>query len=151
MSSTDVLIDANENIRMLAQRLGWLIPKFNDVDHKEVGIGKWLLEYESIKSTALKAIAEHDKTYRDAFDSPAARKYPLKFNALISGGYLNYNTQLLRFRIRIGILDEIIDGLLREILDRGIALKALEKEAIEKAVKGTFEKTKEISEGMMYQ
>ena len=56
MSSTDVLIDANENIRMLAQRLGWLIPKFNDVDHKEVGIGKWLLEYESIKSTALKAM-----------------------------------------------------------------------------------------------
>ena len=45
----------------------------------------------------------------------------------------------------------------KEIMDRGITLKALEKKAIEKAVKDTFEITKEISkitkeiEGMMYQ
>jgi hypothetical protein len=127
MSSTDVLIDANENLRMLAQKLGWLIPKFNDVDHKEVGIGKWLLEYESIKSNALKAIAEHDKAYKEAFDSAAARKFPARFGALMSSCFFNYNTQLLRFRTRIGVLDDIVDGVLKEIMDRGITLKALEK------------------------
>ena len=142
MSSTDVLIEANENLRVLAQRLGWLIPKFNDVDHKEVGIGKWLLEYESIKNTALKAIAKHDKAYKEAFDSTAARKFPARFGALLSGAYMNYSKQLARFWTRIGMLDDNIDGLIREILDRGIVLKALEKEATVKAAKDTFEKNK---------
>ena len=36
-------------------------------------------------------------------------------------------------------------------MDRGIVLKVLEKEEMEKAVKETIEKTKEIDEGMMYQ
>ena len=88
VSSTDVLIEANEKLRILAQRLGWLIPKFNEVDHKKVGIGIWMQEYESIKSAAQKAIAEHDKAYEEAFDSSAVRKPPIIFiNALISGPF----------------------------------------------------------------
>jgi len=148
MSSANVLIDANENLRILAQRLGRLIPKFEEVDPEKFGIVKWMNEYMRIKSTVQEAIDKHDRAYKSAFESEAAKDHPIKFNSFISGSYSNYSIPLSRFRARICILDDIIDGLLDAMLSGVIKIEASEKDAFVKAVKDNAEKTKEIPDGM---
>ena len=111
--------------------------------------------YQSIKKSVSKAIAEQEIEYKKAVDYMQKEERPIVFNSFMTGLSGIYNMQLARYRGRISVLDEILGGLIGEILNKNITLETLKRDAIIKDVEDTIEASKQIPtlikpNGMMY-
>ena len=145
MSSTTKVINANENLIRLSERLGRLILKFEKLDHKTTGLFPWITRYQSIKDDVNAAANDFQMASNEVLKLVAAQKITL--NASMTSAMNTYNSSLFRCYSKIEVLDDILRGLLEGVWDDA-QFEAMQKEKIEKAVKDVIEKTKKLPEGM---
>ena len=141
MTTNSVIVDANEKIGKLSERLGRIMIKHGKIDHTKTGLFPWLSDYWNVKDTVVQSSNELFSSYKSTLEYVFSKKvYP---NQAIMAEFNSRIAQFSSLRIRIGVLDDILKGLLEDIWDE-IHFEEVQKEKLEKAVKDTIEKTKEL-------
>lgn len=138
LSSTTAIVNLNERLIRLSDRLGRVILKCNKLDNIKTGLLPWIIEYQNIKNEMCVADDAFKNENNEILKLMMTHK--IGFNPWNSTVYL-YNTQYSRCYSKTEVLDDILKGLL-EVLFDNIELEELQRIEIEKAVKGAIEKTK---------
>ncbi len=139
LNSTTMIVNANERLIRLSDRLGRVILKCNKLDNIKTGLLPWIIEYQNIKNDMCAA--------NDAFQNEnneilkLMMTYKLGFNPSMNSTVYLYNIQYSRCYSKTEVLDDILRGLVEVLVDNS-ELEELQRTEIEKAVKGVIEKTK---------
>ena len=141
MTTNGVIVNANEKIGKLSERLGRIMIKHGKIDHAKTGLFPWLRDYRNVKDTVIQAYNELLSSYKSTIESYSSKKvYP---NQVIMAELNSLIAQISSLRIRIGVLDDIINGLLEDLWDDA-HFEVSQKEKLGKDIKDSIEKTKEL-------
>ena len=145
MQANAAIIDANERIKLLSQRLGRIISKFDKIDDKNTVFLAWVQDYTGLKNNMTDLWSTIWGGQKDFSDFCSTQKISLASPMAYS--LFSCNAYFARFHAKVETLDDILSGLIEDILDCA-HLEAMQKEEIKKAMKGAIEKTKEMPKVM---
>ena len=140
-ATDDVIINASEKIGKLSERLGRIMIKHGKIDHRKTGLIPWLRDYQKVKDIVIQASDELLSSYKSIADYGASHNvYP---NPVIVLKLTNRIAQFLNLRIKIGVLDDVLNGLLEDLWD-AVEFEDAQKVEIETVAREVIEKTKEL-------
>jgi hypothetical protein len=125
---------ANEELIKLSQRFGRMVPKFQKMDSK--GILTWFAQYNRIKDSANRA--------NDGI-KPLLESEEAIANPMISTQLAYYNAQKSRYYFKIEVMDDILNGVVEDLLDSS-ALDESQKEEMRAALDETMGRSKKVQE-----
>lgn len=117
----DSIRSANEELIKLSQRFGRILPKLQRLDSS--AILSWLTAYNKIKDCAAKA---------DGNLAPLQNNEQITSNPALSYQLDYYNAQRSRFYSKIEVMDDILNGMIEDLLE-GSAFAEMQKEEMMKA------------------
>ena len=144
-NSMNAIRSANERILRLSQRLGRMIPKFQNVDHNVTGIYQWYADYNLIKDYVNQTNKELQKVFNELL--PLMNKGEISFDLTTIFPLTDYSNQLNRFFSKIEVIDDILYGIWEDMVD-GIAFTQMQKEQMKKALDETMKKSKTKNDAM---
>ena len=133
----DSIRSANEELIKLSQRLGRMMPKVHRMDAS--GIISWFNLYNKVKDCASKAGNELRTPNDDE---------PVNSNPVLQSQASYYLGQNARFYAKVEVLDDILTGVMEDLLENG-SFEESQKEEIRVALDGTMEKSRRKMEPML--
>lgn len=127
----DAIRSANEELIKLSQRLGRMMPRMQRTDTS--GILTWFNLYNKVKDCASKA----DNELRTPIDGD-----PVNSNPVLQSQTSYYIGQKARFYAKIEVMDDILSGMMEDLLENG-SFEESQKEEIRVALDGTMEKSRQ--------
>jgi hypothetical protein len=125
----DSIRSANEELIKLSQRLGRMMPKLQKLDAS--GILHWLSIYNRTKDSASKA----DDDLKSLLNNEL-----LNSNLVLQSQISYYLGQRIRFISKIEVMDDILNGIMEDLLENG-SFEESQKEEMRIALDGIMEKS----------
>lgn len=139
MQANTAIMDANERLRLLSQRFGRIISKFDKIDNKNTVFLAWLQEYIGLKDNVTELWSGIWNGQKEIMNFCNTHKISLRDSMALS--VFGSNVYFGRFHTKVEVLDDIIVGLLEGFLDN---VHLEQNEEIERKVKEAIEKTNEL-------
>ena len=136
-----IIVDANVKIGKLSERLGRIMIKHGKIDHTKTGFFSWSHEYMNVKEAVIGGYNNIIGAYKSAMDFYSTENVYL--NSIITTEFARSIADFSNLRIKIGVLDDVLTGLLEDIWDN-VQFEDAQKEQLEKVMKDNIEKTKEL-------
>ena len=136
MQVNRAVLDANEELRILSQRLGHIISKFDKIDDKNKAFLEWLDEYINLKN-CIKETWDLVSSGEKDFLNLCIEKNIIPSNWSL-GMMKSGTTHFSRFFIKIEAVDDILLGLTEDIFDD------VQRKEMGRKTKEAIEKTKEL-------
>ena len=74
MTTNGVIVDVNEKIGKLSERLGRIMIKHGNIDHTKTGLFPWLSDYWNVKDAVIHASNELFSSYKSTIEYSSAKK-----------------------------------------------------------------------------
>jgi hypothetical protein len=129
----DAIRSANEDLIKLSQRFGRMMPKLSKLD--STAILSWFGLYNKVKDKAKKA----DDELADLTNNEQAAANPV-LQLQIS----YYYTQRQRLYFKVEVMDDIISGMMEDLLENG-SFEEAQKQEMRTALDATMEKSMQQS------
>ncbi len=126
----DAMRSANEELIKLTQRFGRMMPKLQRLETP--AILSWFSLYNRIKDAANKADDEL---------APLLSSEQVTSNPLFQSQIDYYHSQRSRLCSKIEVMDDILSGMMEDLLENG-SIQEAQKEEMRTALNGTMEKSK---------
>ena len=136
-----IIVDVNVKIGKLSERLWRIMIKHGKIDHTKICFFSWSKEYMSVKEAVISGYNEITSAYKSSMDFCSTKNIYL--NLIITTEFANSIVDFSNLRIKIGVLDDVLTGLLEDIWD-DVQFEDVQKEQLEKVMKDNIEKTKEL-------
>ena len=129
----DAIRSANEDLIKLSQRFGRMMPKLSKLDSS--AILSWFGLYNKVKDKAKKA----DEELADLTNNEQAAANPV---LQLQINY--YYTQRQRLYFKVEVMDDIISGMMEDLLENG-SFEEAQKQEMRTALDATMEKSMQQS------
>ena len=129
----DAIRSANEDLIKLSQRFGRMMPKLSKLD--SAAILSWFGLYNKVKDKAKKA----DDELADLTNNEQAAANPV---LQLQINY--YYTQRQRLYFKVEVMDDIISGMMEDLLENG-SFEEAQKQEMRTALDATMEKSMQQS------
>ena len=129
----DAIRSANEDLIKLSQRFGRMMPKLSKLD--SAAILSWFGLYNKVKDQAKKA----DEELADLTNNEQAAANPV---LQLQINY--YYTQRQRLYFKVEVIDDIISGMMEDLLENG-SFEEAQKQEMRTALDATMEKSMQQS------
>lgn len=133
----DAVRSSNEDLIKLSQRFGRMMPRLSRLEPST--ILSWLSLYNRVKDSAMRA--DEDLSPQPGIEQAAA-------NPLLQSQISYYYSQRARLFSKMEIMDDILNGMIEDLLENG-SFEEAQKEEMRLALDGTLEKSKHRAESAL--
>ncbi len=130
----DVIRSSNEDLIKLSQRFGRMMPRLQKLEPST--ILSWFGLYNRIKDTAIRA--DEALLPQTSIEQAAA-------SPVLQSQFSYYYSQRARLLSKMEIMDDILNGMIEDLLENG-SFEEAQKEEMRLALDGTLEKSKHRAE-----
>jgi hypothetical protein len=134
--SQDSIRSSNEDLIKLTQRFGRMVPRIQNLNSS--AILSWFGLYNKIKDNAGKADHEISSLCNNELAGS---------NAVLQSQISYYCAQRQRLYSKIEVMDDILNGMMEDLLENG-SFEEAQKQEMRVALDGTMEKSKQHAEAL---